>query len=1050
VAVTLVGRQDALAALERARAAAPAGEGRFVLVAGEPGMGKTTLLETLGPAARAGGAKLLWATGWEGLGAPAFWPWIQILRAAGLDLPEAEHDAGAEEVRFRLFDAVTTRLREVSVSSPLVIVLDDLHWADAGSLRLLGFAAGELRRAPVLLAGSYRDVEVEGTETGALLAGMGAERIRLTGLDRQAVGELLAATTGAAAPAELVKAVADRSGGNPLFVQELARLMAAQGPGAGGAGGVPDGIKPVLARRLARLSQPCQELLTTAAVIGDRFGVDVLARSTGSEPAVALGLLDEAVRARLVVEEGLGRYAFGHTLVRDTLSGGLPLDGRVALHYRVGESLEALGGEDRLSQLANHFLEAAPGGDTIRAVDYAERAGRRALNLLAYEEACVLFARALDALGLAVPDPSRRLEIALALGDARAGAGDQAGARAAFAEAAGLAREVGDAEGLARAALGPAGSAGFEVPLFDQAQIELLEAALAALPAGDSRLRASLLGRLSVALTYVDSPARRSNLAEESVAMARRLGDPKTLAYALAAHCDAISDPDHCVERRAAATEIIDLAGGDRALELLGRRLRLVAALEFGDVAAVDAEIEAFARVADALRQGIYRWYAPLWRAMRALMDGRPAEAERLGAEAMAIGEAAGSENAFLLGNVFRGVLAMERFDWKSAAAVVLALAPIPEASPPGSITNPAALFVPEIEPEATRRELDRLAAGGLGAVPFDSEWLPNLCQVARACFVSRHTTLAAIAYDSLKPYGDLFAVEGIGAGCYGSVSRHLGLLAIALGRPDEAAVHFDAALTANRRVGATLPVAATLRAYGALFASSSYPAEQARAAAMAEEAAALYADMGITPPEARPSAPPASTMTAGANTFVREGDMWVLTYEGSTARLSHRKGLGDLAQLLARPDQEVHVLDLVAVAEGHEGSRRRQGGGGDAGPLIDERARREYQRRLTELDEDIAAAKAANDLEHAARIEAERDALIDQLTAAYGLGGRARKAGDPAERARAAVTVRLRDALTRIEAAHPGLGRHLRAAVRTGMWCVYAPERPTSWRLTP
>src|SRR5882724_9976834 len=149
----LVGRHEAVAAIERALAAALVGDGRLVLVAGDAGMGKTTLLETLGPSARDGGADLLWATGWEGLGAPAFWPWIQILRAAGLDLPEAEDDAGAEEVRFRLFDAVTSRLRKLAAVHPLVIVLDDLHWADAGSLRLLHFAAGELRRAPVLLAG---------------------------------------------------------------------------------------------------------------------------------------------------------------------------------------------------------------------------------------------------------------------------------------------------------------------------------------------------------------------------------------------------------------------------------------------------------------------------------------------------------------------------------------------------------------------------------------------------------------------------------------------------------------------------------------------------------------------------------------------------------------------------------------------------------------------------------------------------------------------------------------------------------------------------------
>lgn len=1062
MAVTLVGRGDAVASLQRALGAARAGDGRLVLVAGDAGMGKTTLLETLGPAARDGGAALLWATGWEGLGAPAFWPWIQVLRAAGLELPGPDRDAGAEEARFRLFDAVCSGLRALATTRPLVIVLDDLHWADAGSLRLLHFAAGDLRRAPVLLAGAYRDVEVDGTETGDLLAAMTAQRIQLRGLDRRAVGELLAATAGQEPPAELVSAVADRSGGNPLFVQELARLLAAQGAptagrasvagsglasGAGAATAVPDSIRPVLARRLARLSQPCQTLLTTAAVIGGSFGVDVLAPASGEAPAAVLALLDEAVRARLVVEEGLGHYGFGHALVRDTLYSGVPLDGRVGLHRQVGEALEAAGGSDRLAELAHHFLEAAPGGEVARAVDYAERAGRRALELLAYEEACALFSRALDALRLTAVDQEHRLRLVLGLGDARTRAGDQAGARAAFGEAAGLARETGDAEGLAQAALGLAGPAGFEVPLFDQAQIELLEEALACLPAGDSRFRAWLLGRLSVALTYVDSPARRAGLAEEAVAMARRLGEATTLAYALAAHCDAISGPDRCAERRAAAAEIIDLAGGDRALELLGRRLRLMALLELGDMIAVDAEIEAFDRVAGVLRLGLYQWYPPLWRATRRLMDGRIAEAERLVEESMAIGEAAGSGNAWLLGTVFRGVMATQRFDMKAALEILDSVAGIPQSAPPGGVTDAGALFVPEADPVRTRRELDRLAGGGLDGVPFDAEWLPVLCQVARACHLVGHPVLSERAYAALLPYADLLDVEGIGAGCCGPVSHHLGLLAATVGRTADAAAHFDAALAVNRRIGATLLVAATLRPYAALLAGSADPADQSRGRAMAEEAAALDAEMGITPP------PDPSAVTAPAaagetpNSFFPEGDVWVLTYDGTTVRLAHRKGLGDLAQLLARPDQEIHVLDLVAAAEGHERETR---SGGDAGPLIDERARREYQRRLTELDDDIAAARADCDLERAARVEAERDALIEQLTAAYGLGGRPRKAGDPAERARAAVTVRLRDALTRIEAAHPALGRHLRGSVRTGTWCVYAPERPTPWHLTP
>jgi hypothetical protein len=186
-----------------------------------------------------------------------------------------------------------------------------------------------------------------------------------------------------------------------------------------------------------------------------------------------------------------------------------------------------------------------------------------------------------------------------------------------------------------------------------------------------------------------------------------------------------------------------------------------------------------------------------------------------------------------------------------------------------------------------------------------------------------------------------------------------------------------------------------------------------------------------------------ADTVATSENSFVREGDVWALTYNGHTARIRHSKGMSDLARLLEQPRREFHVLDLVAdgpvVAHG------------DAGPQLDDRAREEYKRRLVELEAEIDDADHHADAGRSELLAAERDALLTELSGAYGLGGRARRTGDPAERARSAVTQRIRDAVGRIEREHADLGRHLRNSVRTGSFCAYEPERETPWsvRLT-
>jgi tetratricopeptide (TPR) repeat protein len=316
---------------------------------------------------------------------------------------------------------------------------------------------------------------------------------------------------------------------------------------------------------------------------------------------------------------------------------GLPAARRIRLHGRVGEALEAVYAVDpgpHLAELAHHFVSAAPGGQEMvgRAVRAATLAGRRALGLLAWEEAADLFERALAALELAErPDQWQRCELLLDLGEARMAAGDVPAARAAYQQAGELARRIGAPDALARAGLGL--GLEFTVGIVDQVEVGLLEEALAALGGADRPLRARVLARLARPLMFTSQVDRRLALSEQAVELARCLGDPATLAAVLYDRHQAIWGPDRAEvagERLAAASEVVGLAEriGDRAMALRGRGLRLNDLLELGDLAGFDADLAAAEQTAQQLRQLHYRWQFPLARATRALLAGRFVEAE--------------------------------------------------------------------------------------------------------------------------------------------------------------------------------------------------------------------------------------------------------------------------------------------------------------------------------------------------------------------------------------------------------------------------------------
>jgi DNA-binding SARP family transcriptional activator/tetratricopeptide (TPR) repeat protein len=453
---TLVGRAEQLAALERALAAAKAGSGRLVVVAGEPGVGKTRLAEELAELAE--GVAVAWGRCAEEPGAPPFWPWTQVLRGLAADLP-ADLQAPAppvvdvETVRFRLCRAIAELLRRLAADRPLLVVIDDLQWADVGSARVLPVLAAELTTLPILVVATYRDPDAAGgaglADAFAALARLPAvDRVTLQGLDRVDVRRLMAARSGAEPDEGLVGVVHDRSDGNPFFVVELARLFGGGRRQAERADEVPSRVRDVLRRRLGGLPEQTRAILLVAAVVGRDFDLDVVEAVSGLDGDAALDAVEAALLSGLVVEDtAVGRFRFGHALVREAIYYEVSGLRRARMHARVAEALAGRpGGVERA---AVHWWLAAPVIGTETVLPHLLAAADHASEALAHEEAEQHLGHALELLGTGPRTPERaraELEMQMRRGvlfaqleGAQSGAG-----RAAMARALELAEELAD------------------------------------------------------------------------------------------------------------------------------------------------------------------------------------------------------------------------------------------------------------------------------------------------------------------------------------------------------------------------------------------------------------------------------------------------------------------------------------------------------------------------------------------------------------------------------------------------------------------------------
>jgi DNA-binding SARP family transcriptional activator len=889
-AAPLVGRQEELAALgrlweqARERGAIQRGaSGRIVLLAGDAGIGKTRLVAELARSVYESGAFVLAGRSPEEALVP-YQPFLEALRHYVLSAPFAQLRSAAREYgselarlipelrrrapdlptpvsaepeteRYRLFEAVVGLLHEISSIAPVLLVLDDLQWADRPTLLLLRHLARAPQPARMLILGAYRATETRLDGFAEALAelrrGRLATELEIGGLAEDDAAELVRILTGVMPSGAFIRALQAETEGNPFFIEEIVRHLAEAGVKIDVASaheiqrfGLPEGVKDVIARRLSRLDAQAIEWLRVAAVVGRDVDAQLLEQVATLDEDEFLNSLDEALAAGLVVESPArpGRYSFSHALIRETLYDGMSAPRRGRIHRRVGEALEARHSDRDLTALALHFTRAAGQQDAEKAIEYARRAAEQATNMLAHEEAAEHYARALEVLSRFDPEATaKRCELLLLLGQARVRAGERALAWESFREAATLAAQVGDSDSLARAAVG-ASSRYIQPPgVIDEELIGLLEQALALTAGQRTEMRIQLLSKMCGALYYSPRRAEMRTLAGEATALAEELGTPEAGALAAAARRRAFWGPQYLEQRLSDSTELLTLAreSGDLELQLQGHAWLVVDLLEHGYTGAVDAQVEAFTAGAERLRQPLYRWNAAVWRAMRALLAGRLEEADRLAAEALATGS---HDETVTAPQYYAGqVLTIRReqgrmAELEEAARTMVASNP----SRPTWRIALAALLVETGRAEEGRDEFDTIAAQGFRDIPEDGEWLTEITLLADCCADLGDRAHAAQLYELLLPYSEVNIVIGLAAVCMGSAARYLGRLAATTGRSEAATDHFERALQANAALNAPLWLAHTQLDYAKALGRGHRAAELVDAAARTAEELAL------------------------------------------------------------------------------------------------------------------------------------------------------------------------------------------------------------------
>lgn len=1100
----LIEREQERAALRAALDAALAGEGQTVLLAGEPGIGKTRLASALADEAAARGVPVWSGRSPEEGSAPAFWPWSTALRrsfeqtgeaavlaAAGSfraelarvfpvlgepasDATAAASTADSERARFRLFDLVSRFLATVAEPRGLLVILDDLQWADPASLELLELVASDLRDARLLVIGTYRDTEIRDADPFAstlsrLVREPTTRTIALAGLSPADCGRWLA-SAGAREDAASLGAVLHReTNGNPFYLGEIVQLAASDGGDFAAVldrRRVPHGLRAVIARRVARLGDGCRRVLEVAALLDEPIDTLLLSRLLGDEidASAVADHLERAVRDRILTRAGRRgeQYEFAHGLVRRLLADQMSVSDRAAWHARIAAELErhAGGHEGVTSALVRHYVAAGSADALRRAFDYACHGAEQASRGLAWEEAVRLGELALDlAARTGAADAERVLELELTLARALRRAGDVPAARARCERVLDACRRVPRPALLARAALlyvGPTPEFGRVLPR-DRA---VLEEACRHADQIDDGLQARLLARLAGDLFAANETAHAARvfaLCERAATAARRAGDQGALAMALlgtryaatlglAAPAGEASAPVKLPSSR----EIIAAAeaGGEHEMAAAIRHLRAMGLLATGDRARFVAEIAALETAAEATRSPDARWLAAALAALHATVEGRFDEALAALDHARAVGRrlhVANADGQHLTQRVMWHV-ARGRLDEIAAEVAAYARA------------HPEAAAWPALHALARHASGDaagaRTALQGLLATGAGGDGgVMSRCALGALsflCVALGDRASAATLYERALRQRDAWIVDGCST--LGPWDLARGALALLLDRPEDAVRHLEQALALAHAMRARPFVAHAQALLAQALLATPATARDARVAAALDEAERGASELGLAHVAAlvaRLRADAAGRASDSQGSLRCEGDVWNVEFVGRALRVKHGKGMLYLATLLGAPGRDFHVLELASgqastvQAHAADGLAATAAPGGAIDDAPDAQATRAYRARVAELREELEDAEERCDNGRAERAREELDFLATQLAQRFGRHVRTR---GPAETARKAVTKVLRTQIGKLVDAHPELGAHLRGALRLGTVCSYAPRTPTCW----
>ena len=896
-AIGFFGRAAELGLLGEAFKAATAGEGRrVVLLAGEPGMGKTTLCTEFARAAHAQGGIVLYGRSEEELGAP-YQPFAEALghfvAHAPLDrLTEhvAEHggelaalvpglgrrlgalppagSADPETQRFRLFAAVIGLLAAASADNPVVLVLDDLHWADRPTLTLLRHLVGAPVPMKLLLLATYRQHELTRghplTETlAALHREAGVTRLPLAGLDDVDVLALMESGAGhelTGGFVDLAHGLRRETDGNPFFVVQLLRHLAEGGwfyqdsAGQWRARGelsdltLPETVREVVGHRVARLGDAADRLLSTAAVIGRDFDLDVLGPVAGLTEPDMVDVLDGAVNAGLLTDLSPGRYSFAHAVIQHAVYEAQSPTRRSLLHRRVAETLESLygvGPGPRVGEMARHWFAATRPADATKALDYARWAGEAALAALAPEEAIRWFTQALQLLAQEPsPDEHFRAELLIGLGSAQRLTGDPAH-RETLLNAAHLAETLSDHDRLVRAALANNRGLHSSSGVVDEERVAVLKAAYEA-GSGDSPERARLLATQAVELTHAGDWLYRRRLANEALSMARRLNDPDTYVRVAGLLYFCICVPETLDERLSMTAEVLRCVREqtDPLVLHYAHRWRVYASANAGNLEDVDAHLPEVVRYAHECRDPHTAWAGMFIQTWRSLHAGDLEHAELLALETLHFGAETVQPEAMA---VFVFQLFEIRRQQDRPEEIQASLAEAIEQYP-GLPAFRAMLAVVQCElgnGEEAQALLDIDAVDAFTTVPYDFAWLYGLAMYAEACATLRDDRTAGELYDQLAPWHAQVPtcpqVVSLGA-----VALYLGMLATVLDRFDDAEAHFIQAMEINERMQAPYWIARTQLEHARMLLARGDPDDASRAKALLDRVEGSAAEYGF------------------------------------------------------------------------------------------------------------------------------------------------------------------------------------------------------------